>query len=194
MDNKEKENLIIAAEAKYAGFMDVLFPGWRDDPHQVDTPRRVAKSFVNDICSSLFSEEPKMTSFDNISNASGIVFEEGIEVKSICAHHHLPFVGTACVAYFPGNKQIGLSKLNRVVEFFSRRPQVQERLTLDILNYLNTKLEGNRGVAVFIEAKHQCCSLRGVKHNSTMKTVELSGLFISDPSCKEEFYNLMKIH
>jgi GTP cyclohydrolase I len=120
------------------------------------------------------------------------VFQGNIEVKSICSHHHLPFVGKAHVAYLPGDKVIGLSKLNRIVEWFARRPQVQENLTMQIHDYINKVCEGNNGVAVMIEANHMCACIRGVKHDSTMMTSKLSGAFLNRPEVREEFYDFVK--
>lgn len=102
------------------------------------------------------------------------------------------FTGKAHVAYIPGKKVIGLSKLNRAVEWFSRRPQIQEGLTQQIFDFLNQACEGNKGIAVVIEAEHSCASCRGVKHNSIMKTSKLSGGFFNDASCRNEFYHFIE--
>ena len=114
----------------------------------------------------------------------------------MCSHHHLPFFGVAHVAYIakPEGKIIGLSKLNRTVEFYSRRPQVQENLTMQIHEHLDEVLEVHGGIAVMVSAKHLCACLRGVKHpNSAMKTSKLSGAFIEgDYSVRQEFYNFIK--
>jgi GTP cyclohydrolase I len=114
----------------------------------------------------------------------------------MCSHHHLPFFGVAHVAYLakPEGKIIGLSKLNRTVEFYSRRPQVQENLTMQIHEHLDKVLEVHGGIAVMVSAKHLCACLRGVKHpHSEMKTSKLSGAFIDgDYSVRQEFYNFVK--
>lgn len=192
LDEHEKAKMIHEAAAAYERFMDALHIDWRNDPNSADTPRRVAKSFINDLAQGCYTDSPNITAFDNVDGYDGIVFQGNIEVKSICSHHHLPFVGKAHVAYLPGDKVIGLSKLNRIVEWFARRPQVQENLTMQIHDYINKVCEGNNGVAVMIEANHMCACIRGVKHDSTMMTSKLSGKFINSPEVREEFYDFVK--
>ncbi len=192
LSSAEIEIVIQQASEAYGKFLDALKINWREDPNSQDTPKRVAKSFVNDLISGCYTEPPKITAFDNLNNYDGIVFQGNIDVTSICSHHNLSFIGKAHVAYLPGTKVIGLSKLNRVVEWFARRPQVQENLTMQIHDYLNEVCEGNGGIAVVIECDHLCACVRGVKHNSTMKTAKLSGAFKNDPSCREEFYDFIK--
>jgi GTP cyclohydrolase IA len=140
----------------------------------------------------IYYEAPKITAFDNVDQYDGMVFQGNIDLKSICSHHSLPFIGKAHVAYLPGTKVIGLSKLNRIVEWFARRPQVQENLTMQIHSYINEICENNKGVAVVIEASHMCACVRGVKHNSTMMTSKLSGEFLESHEVREEFYNFIK--
>ncbi len=185
----EKQEMISAAAKAYENFMDALRIDWRNDPNSADTPRRVAKSFINDLAEGCYNAPPGITAFDNLNGYDGMVFQGNIEVKSICSHHHLPFIGKAHVAYIPGEKVIGLSKLNRIVEWFARRPQVQENLTMQIHDYLNQVCEGNGGVAVVIQANHMCACVRGVRHDSTMMTSKLSGAFMTDNSAREEFYS-----
>lgn len=189
MEQKLKE-----AEDAYSKFMDVILPKWKKDPNAVDTPRRVAKMFLKELYIGLYGDAPKITVFDNVDKYTGIVFQGNIEVKSQCSHHHMPFFGKAYVAYIPSEtgKIIGLSKLNRVVEYFSRRPQVQENLTMQIHDYLNEVLGDNLGVAVYIEAQHTCVSHRGIGQDSTMKTAKLSKSFMDEPSAREEFYNYIR--
>lgn len=192
LNTEEKNRVIENAAAAYGDFLDALKINWREDPNSKDTPTRVAKSFVNDLISGCYTTPPKITAFENINNYDGIVFQGNIDVKSICSHHNLSFIGKAHVAYLPGSKVIGLSKLNRVVEWFSRRPQVQENLTMQIHDYLNEVCEGNGGIAVVISCDHLCACVRGVKHNSTMKTAKVSGAFKNDPAAREEFYDFIK--
>jgi GTP cyclohydrolase I len=192
LDEHEKTKMISEAAKAYETFMDALRIDWRNDPNSSDTPRRVAKSFINDLAQGCYTDSPNITAFDNVDGYDGIVFQGNIEVKSICSHHHLPFVGKAHVAYLPGSKVIGLSKLNRIVEWFARRPQVQENLTMQIHDYINKVCADNGGVAVMVEANHMCACIRGVKHDSTMMTSKLSGKFISSPEVREEFYDFVK--
>lgn len=183
-----------SAEA-YAAFLDALKFDWRNDPHSEDTPRRVAKSFVNDLIRGCYENKPKVTAFENNEGYDGMVFQGGIPVKSLCSHHHLPFTGVAHVAYIPTkeSKVIGLSKLNRIVEFYSRRPQVQESLTMQIHDCINETCVGNRGVAVMVSAVHTCACLRGVKHDGCeMKTSKLSGVFLDNSNLsRNEFYQFI---
>ena len=156
---------------------------------------RVAKALVNDLASGVYNESPKMTAFDNVDGYDGIVFQGNIKLHSFCSHHHLPFIGNAHVAYLPTpeGKVIGLSKLNRIVEFYARRPQVQENLTMQIHDHIDDVCENNIGVAVSIEANHMCACVRGVKHDATMKTSKLSGEFMNYNShSREEFYNFIR--
>lgn len=191
---EQRLEIINNAAKAYEGFMDALKIDWRNDPNSKDTPMRVAKSFVNDLIKGCYQEPLKITAFDNVDGYDGIVFQGDIEIKSMCSHHHLAFTGVAHVAYIPSKngKIIGLSKLNRICEYFSRRPQVQENLTMQIHDYINKVCGDNIGVAVYIEAKHTCCSHRGIKHNSTMQTSKLSGAFLhNDTQARNEFYMMI---
>lgn len=145
-----------------------------------DTPRRVAKMYVTELFSGLDPANfPSISLFENSYRYHGMLLEKDIQVYSVCEHHFIPFVGKAHVAYFPGDKVIGLSKLNRIVNYFSRRPQVQERLTMDIAHALRQVLQ-TEDVAVVIEAQHHCVSSRGVGDvNSRMVTNYFGGRFQS---------------
>ena len=191
---EEKEKIIEEASKHYYNFMKTLGLNPDSNPHEMDTPRRVSKSFVNDLIKSRFNEPPKITAFSNTDKYDGMVFQGDITVKSICSHHHLPFVGTAYVAYLPApdGKVIGLSKLNRVVDYLCRMPQVQENLTMQITDYLEKTCEGNLGIAVMIKAAHQCACLRGIQHDSTMITSKLTGAFKEESAVRNEFYNFVK--
>lgn len=189
---EEKEAIIANAAKAYEAFLDALQFNWREDPNSDRTPYRVAKSFVRDLIEGCYNDAPAITAFPNQDGYDGMVFQGGIPVRSICSHHHLPFVGVAHVAYIPSptGKVIGLSKLNRIVEFYCRRPQIQEGLTMQIHNDIDKICEGNLGVAVMVTATHQCACLRGVKHHGCeMKTSKLSGCFLDEASSKEEFYD-----
>lgn len=193
---EEIQGVINDAAKAYEAFMDALKFDWRSDPHSLDTPRRVAKSFVNDLIRGCYEPKPKITAFENRELYDGMVFQGGIPVKSMCSHHHLPFVGKAYVAYIPvkDGKVIGLSKLNRLVEFYSRRPQVQESLTMQIHDAINETCSGNLGVAVMISATHSCACLRGVKHEGCeMKTSKMSGVFLDNKNLsRNEFYQFVE--
>jgi GTP cyclohydrolase I len=134
------------------------------------TPKRVAKMFVNEIFSGLNPEKkPKITLFENKYKFDEIVMVRDITFYSTCEHHFLPFFGKAHIAYLPKDKVPGLSKINRLVQFYAKRPQVQERLTMQIANDLRNILETD-DVAVYIEAKHLCVAARGIQdvHSDTV--------------------------
>ena len=195
LSEEEKQKMIKEAAGHYGKYMDALKIDWRNDPNSSDTPMRVAKAFVNDLAIGCYSKEPNITTFENVNSYDGIVFQGNIKVNSFCSHHHLPFIGNAHVAYIPTpeSKIIGLSKLNRTVEFFARRPQVQENLTMQIHDYIDGLCEGNLGVAVVVEANHMCACVRGVKHDATMKTAKLSGVFMdNDNQARTEFYKFIE--
>lgn len=194
LSEEEKSQIIDDAATHYANFLKALkFVDFENDPNMADTPRRVAKSMVQDLAQGCYVHPPKITAFDNMNGYDGIVFEGNIDLKSICSHHILPFIGKAHVAYIPSKegKIIGLSKLNRIVEYFARRPQVQENLTTQIHDYINEMTESNKGVAVMLEAKHMCACVRGVRHDGTMMTSKMSGAFINDPATRNEFYHFV---
>jgi len=194
LTEQEKENMIQEAAEHYGHYMTALGFDWKEDPNSSDTPMRVAKAFVNDLASGVYNEPPKITAFENVNNYDGIVFQGNIKLHSFCSHHHLPFMGNAHVAYIPTTDGlvIGLSKLNRIVEFYARRPQVQENLTIQIHDHINKECTDNIGVAVMIEASHMCACVRGVKHDAIMKTAKLSNVFKNKTRVREEFYNFIR--
>ena len=185
---EEIESMINEASVHYGNFLNAMGFDYSADRQTVDTPRRVAKAWLKDLVLGSISEAPSMTVFPNEENYDGVVIQTGIPVVSMCAHHNLPFTGYASVAYVPGEKVVGLSKLNRVVDWFSRRPQMQESLTQQIHAFLSEQMSC-KSVAVSIAAKHMCCSNRGIKHpTSTMTTNKFSGVFM-EPSnmIRDEF-------
>jgi GTP cyclohydrolase I len=185
---EEIEQMITDASEHYGKFLMSMGFDYKADPQTIDTPRRVAKAWLKDLVIGSITDEPSMTVFPNEENYSGVVIQTGIPVVSMCAHHNLPFTGYASVAYVPGEKIVGLSKLNRVVDWFSRRPQMQESLTQQIHTFLINKLDC-KSVAVSISSKHMCCSNRGIKHpTSTMTTNKFSGVFMEPENLiREEF-------
>ena len=194
LTESEKKIMINNAAVHYGRYMTALGFDWKNDPNSADTPMRVAKAFVNDLASGVYREPPKITAFENINGYDGIVFQGNITLHSFCSHHHLPFIGKAHVAYIPtpDGRVIGLSKLNRIVEFYARRPQVQENLTIQIHDHINKECGDNIGVAVIVEANHMCACVRGVKHDATMKTAKLSNVFKNKSRVREEFYNFIR--
>jgi len=192
---QEKNEIIDHAAKAYEAYLDALCIDWRNDPNSSNTPHRVAKAFVEDLASGCYSMPPKVTAFANVDQYDGIVCQNNIKVTSLCSHHHAAFTGVAHVAYIPSRdgKVIGLSKLNRIVDWFSRRPQVQENLTMQIHQHIDEACELNNGVAVMIEANHTCCSNRGIKHDSTMRTARMSGAFLdNNDNSRSEFYKFIE--
>ena len=194
LNDKQKQKMINRAAKAYGKFLDELGCDWRNDPNSNDTPRRVAKAYVNDLWAGRYTEMSPITSFPS-DGYDGIVIERNIPLTSMCSHHHQTIGGVVHVGYIVGEngRVIGLSKLNRVVEHFGRRGAIQEQLTVAIHNAVATICEGNLGVAVMVEATHNCVSCRGVKHQgASMKTSKLSGSFMDEDSARAEFYEFCR--
>ncbi len=165
-----------------------------EDDSLKGTPKRVAKAFVNEIFMGLNPKNmPKASTFENNYNYGEMLVEKNIVVYSTCEHHLLPIVGRAHVAYISDGKVIGLSKMNRIVDYFSKRPQVQERLTMQIVQALQKAL-GTQDVACVIDAKHLCVNSRGIKDiESSTVTAEFGGKFkVKDT--KREFLDYLKLN
>lgn len=194
MTESLKEQMLKEAEKKYGEFLGVLGYDWKNDPNMQKTPYRVAKMMLNEITSGAYEEAPRLAVFPN-SGYTGLVAQCNIEVHSLCSHHFLPFLGVCHAAYIPreGGKVVGLSKLNRIVHWFAKRPQLQENLTKQIHDYLQEVLDNPLGVAVYIEAKHMCVSLRGAEDDSTMQTHYCSGCFMDNKlNSRDEFLRMIQ--
>jgi GTP cyclohydrolase I len=193
----EKEKWVMVEEAAeaYGKFLDALGCDWRNDPNSSDTPRRVAKAYVFDLWKGRYDDMSGITAFPS-DGYDGIVQESNIPVESMCSHHHQRIGGKVSIAYVPSKdgKVVGLSKLNRIVEHFGRRGAIQEQLTVAIHNAIDKICEGNIGVAVMIDATHNCVSCRGVKHHgASMQTAKLSGCFLEEDSARAEFYKNIEL-
>lgn len=194
----------LKVEQGYEMVLEGLGIDWANDDHMCGTPRRAAKAMVDELCRGLNEIPPAMTSFP-LTGRKEMVISRNIPVRSLCAHHLLPFTGTATVGYIPYNSVLGLSKLSRAVEYCARRPQVQEDLTTDIANlvmsailppdvYQSVRQDGTGGgtgwgVAVVVRARHFCMELRGIQHTSDVVTSALRGEFLS-PEVRAEFMSL----
>jgi len=176
---------------KFKDIMEILGLDLSDDSLK-DTPNRVAKMYVKEIFSGLNpANKPAIALFDNKYKYDEMVLEKNITFYSNCEHHFVPIIGKAHVAYISNGKVIGLSKLNRIVEYYAKRPQVQERLTMQIANEFK-KILNTEDVAVVIDAKHLCVSMRGVKdESSTTITASYSGKFKED-AVKNQFLSHIK--
>lgn len=155
------------------------------------TPHRVAKMFITEIFSGLNPDnKPKISVFDNSYHYDKMLVEANINFNSTCEHHFLPIIGKAHIGYVSSGRVIGLSKLNRIVDYYSRRPQVQERLIMQIFNELKTVLETD-DVIVVMEAKHLCVSSRGIKDESSYtSTIQYGGIF-KEKENRNDFFNLL---
>ena len=187
MTNKEKKEAIAS---HFSSIMKILDLDLNDDSLK-DTPNRVAKMYVEELFEGLDNDKiPHIKKFENSFEYKGMILEKNISLYSLCEHHFVPIVGKAHVGYFANNKIVGLSKLNRIVNYFSKRPQVQEKLTIQIVEFLKKELK-TEDVACIIDAQHLCVSMRGVKDvNSWTTTAEYSGKFL-ESSYKNEFLNLI---
>lgn len=186
--NGGKESLILSS---HATIMNALGMDTTDDS-LMETPKRVAKMYCHEIFTGLdYANFPACTTVENKASYNEMVAVRKADVLTVCEHHFVPFVGHAAVAYIPHHKVLGLSKINRVVDFFSRRPQIQERLTLQVYHALQFILETD-DIAVVIKAEHFCVRLRGVKQNSETITSKMGGKFMSVPALREEFLALTR--
>jgi len=161
------------------------------DPNLINTDRRVARMYL-DIFSGLDEgTRPKLTTFPNEEHYTSMVMEKEIPFYSMCAHHFVPFYGHGHIAYIPNEKIVGLSKLPRLLDFFARRPQVQERLTEQVAAVLEEELKP-QGVMVVIEARHLCVEMRGIKKPGAVTvTSAIRGIFL-EKAVREEFLDLMR--
>lgn len=188
-DRKEKIDHI---EEHFTHIMRILGLDLTDDS-LIETPKRVARMYVNEIFWGLDYEAfPKCTTVNNKMKYNEMVVERNVNVQSNCEHHFVVIDGLATVAYVPKDKVLGLSKINRIVEYFSKRPQIQERLTEQIFHTLQFILD-TEDVAVMVDAKHYCVSSRGVEDTgSSTVTSRLGGGFKNDPAVRNEFYQIAR--
>jgi GTP cyclohydrolase I len=189
-NNRDRKEKIEVIESYFEGIMMALGLDLNDDS-LTETPKRVAKMYVNEIFWGLDYEAfPKCTTVDNKMKYNEMVVERNVNVQSNCEHHFVVIDGVATVAYVPKDKVLGLSKINRIVEYFSKRPQIQERLTEQIFHTLQFILD-TEDVAVMIDAQHYCVKSRGVEDTgSSTVTSRLGGGFKTDPAARAEFLNI----
>jgi GTP cyclohydrolase I len=160
------------------------------DPNLAGTPERVAKMYLEMFHGLSEGAEPTVTIFPNQEHYTAMIMEKDIPFYSMCSHHFVPFYGHAHVAYIPNERIVGLSKMPRIVEFYARRPQLQERLTEQIAGFMAEKLQP-QGVMVVVEARHLCVEMRGVKKPGALTvTSAIRGIFFNR-SVREEFLDLL---
>jgi len=193
----EKSDIIQKATKAYGEFLTALGCDWENDPNSADTPKRVAKAYVHDLWKGRFSPMSEITSFPS-DGYDGIVIERNIPLTSMCSHHHQTIGGVVHIGYVVGleGRVIGLSKLNRIVEYFGRRGAIQEQLTSAIHQAVDKITENNKGVIVTVVGTHNCVSCRGVKHQgASMVTTKASGVFMdNDNQARKEFFDSIKIN
>ncbi len=188
---KSDEEKMVAIEQHFKAIMEELGLDLTDDS-LMGTPHRVAKMYVQEIFSGLHPDNrPKISVFENSYNYDKMLVEANINFNSTCEHHFLPIIGKAHIAYVSGGKVIGLSKLNRIVDYFARRPQVQERMTVQIYNELCDVLN-TEDVIVVLEATHLCVSSRGIKDASSYTTTLQYGGVFEEKEMRNDFFNLLK--
>ncbi|WP_420886392.1 GTP cyclohydrolase I FolE [Blattabacterium cuenoti] len=183
------EKKIDKIEKHFFHIMEILGLDMNDDSLR-STPKRVAKMFIKEIFSGLNPKNhPHLSTFENKYKYNQMLIEKNIIVYSTCEHHFLPIVGKAHVGYISNGKVVGLSKINRIVNFYAKRPQVQERLTMQIVKSLQKILE-TKDVACIIDAKHLCVNSRGIRDIDTRTiTTELVGAFKKDSEIRREFFH-----
>jgi GTP cyclohydrolase IA len=193
IDMTEKQGRPSRNEAEKA--VETLLRWAGDDPQReglLDTPKRVVKAF-EDFFSGYDTDPEELLSrtFEEVEGYDEMVVLRDIRLESHCEHHLAPFIGRAHIAYLPNKRVVGISKLARLVDAYSKRLQIQEKLTAQIANTLNDVLQP-KGVAVVVEAQHQCMTTRGVhKPGVTMQTSRMLGLFRQDPRTRQEFFSLI---
>lgn len=187
---KSDADKMAAIENHFHSIMEEMGMDMTDDSLQ-GTPHRVAKMFIQEIFSGLNpANKPKISVFDNSYHYDKMLVEANISFNSTCEHHFLPIIGKAHIGYVSSGKVIGLSKLNRIVDYYSRRPQVQERLIMQIFNELKTVLETDN-VIVVMEATHLCVSSRGIKDESSYtSTIQYGGVF-NEKENRNDFFSLI---
>lgn len=189
--DKTDEEKIAIIQDHFEVIMETLGLDLTDDSLK-GTPYRVAKMYVKEIFSGLNpANKPKISVFDNKYQYNKMLIEKNISLSSSCEHHFLPITGKAQVGYISSGKVIGLSKMNRIVDYFARRPQVQERMTVQIFNELRKELDTDN-VIVVVDAEHMCVSARGIKDpSSSTITMEYGGKF-NEATYRDEFLRLIE--
>ncbi len=188
---EERENMLLQVEGKFHEIFDILKIS-RQDPNSTRTPHRIAKMIINELLAGRFNEPPKATVFPNRKKVDELIISKGITVMSVCSHHWQPITGACAIGYIPDKNVIGLSKLSRIVDWFSRRGQIQEELGEQIADYIENLIKP-KAIGVVIKAKHYCMIARGVKSSeadSLMVTSVMRGYLRKDDKLRNEFLKL----
>lgn len=192
VSDEERQEMMRLAEVKFAELFDILRID-RNDPNATDTPRRLAKMWVMELFKGRFEPPPPLTVFPNRKNVDELVISKNNTVMSVCSHHWQTISGTCTIGYLPGEKVIGLSKMSRIVDWFSRRGQIQEELGEQIADYIEELIQP-QALGVVIKSRHYCMIARGVgedEEKSLMITSVMRGLLGTDFNLRNEFLKLI---
>ena len=190
----EKELLIEELTPKFEAVLDSLVIDRFNDPNSMDTGRRLAKMYINELMSGRYNPMPNATAFPNhVEDGYKGMLTVRSEIKSVCSHHHQPVAGVAYIGIIAADTLIGLSKYTRIAQWCARRGTLQEELNNEIANQIS-KATGSKNVGVYIQATHGCCENRGIgAHSSLTQTTVLRGAFADDMSTKKEFMDNIKL-
>jgi len=198
LNEGDKESLIDELTGTFENVLDGLVIDRHTDPNSMDTGRRLAKMYINELMSGRYDDAPPATAFpnepDNITNEKydGMLVVRS-ELKSVCSHHHQPVTGVAYIGIIAADTLIGLSKYTRIAQWCARRGTLQEELAMDINREIR-RATGSEDVGVYIQATHGCCENRGIMaHSSLTQTTVLKGSFFTNADVKEEFFNNIKL-
>ena len=187
----EIDALVEEVAEQFQGVLRSLVIDTQNDHNTQDTARRVAKMFVKETFRGRYANPPKVTAFPNVTEYDELYVTGPITIRSTCAHHFQNIVGKAYIGVFPGKNVIGLSKFNRITDWIASRPQIQEEMTVQIADAIESETQAD-GVAVLVQAEHHCMTHRGVKeHESDMTTSVMRGAFRNDPHLKQEFFSII---
>lgn len=192
LTKEERWEMIRRLEQKFIEVMGILRIS-RQDPNSTKTPMRIARMLVNELFAGRFQEPPSSTIFPNRKKINELIISKGITVMSVCSHHWQPITGDCAIGYIPNKYILGLSKLSRIVDWFSRRGQIQEELGEQIADYIEYLIRP-KALGVIIRARHYCMIARGVKSNedeSLMITSVMRGYLLNDLNLRNEFLNLI---
>jgi GTP cyclohydrolase IA len=190
----DKEALIDEASVAFESVLDALVIDHKTDPNSMDTARRLAKMYYNELMAGRYEPKPTATAFPNNGNNRypGMLVVRS-ELKSMCSHHHQPVTGVAYIGIIAADTLIGLSKYTRLAQWCARRGTLQEELAMDIAREIMSATN-SKDVGVYIQATHGCCENRGIMANSSLtQTTVLKGAFHNDPGCKKEFMDNIKL-
>ena len=194
LEEGDKQRLIDELTTKFEDVLDSLVIDRNTDPNSMDTGRRLAKMYIKDLMSGRYDPIPNATAFPNhVEEGYKGMLVVRSELKSVCSHHHQPVTGVAYIGIIAAEKLIGLSKYTRIAQWCARRGTLQEELCNDIAREIMTAT-GSKDVGVYIQATHGCCENRGIMaHSSLTQTTVLEGSFHTDPGCKQEFFDNIKL-